>query len=632
MAKKDIWKRVAEYAFVAAILAVVVFIYYKVAAEAAEIIRLNEDKNYTALKEYLQGFGPKGAIIIATLEMLQMIVVFLPAEFVQIAAGLSYPVYFALPICMFGVFLGSSVIFIIVRCLHLRMDLLERKTGKIQKFVSQINKDASMTVIMYILFVMPLIPFGAIAYFASSSKIKYPRYALVCTTGVIPSILSSYILGNVMINFIDKGTKSFAIAVSLVAVGMVLLLVVLAYIIKRVFFVKTYQKPNFFLYHIIYFFCNIYFSMKFRISTKRCERKGFKKPCLILGRHTTFFDFFFVAKTIYPHRPTIVCNRYYCEAKSTHRVVRSLGVIPKKLFSMDVDTMRQLYSAKKQLRPIVIFPEGRLSSDGRTMGLNESTAKLVKKLGLDVYVYGTVGGYFAKPKWRNKTVRHKVDVVLKKLLTAEQTQSMDIVGINEALDKFFRYDESENYKELTQKCGHADVEGLQHILYRCKNCGKDYTLSADKNTLVCSECGSKFVFDDNYLLADGGTISSWNDEIMSAEKQNKTFFLQENCEIARFDKKKRAMVKCGKGVCTLTENSITYVGSDGENERAEYTHTHKTLAVLAFACNEEFEFYIDDELLYFYPENSQAVAKWSLVWDLCHERFKNEEEQKNGSC
>lgn len=620
MTKRGVWKKIAEYAIVAAVLALVIYIYYTVAAQAAEIIRLSQDKDYEKLKEYLKGFGTKGAIVIAMLEMLQMVVVVIPAEFVQVAAGLSYPVYFALPICMFGVFLGSSVIFLIVRCLHIRLDILERRTGKIQKIVSQINKTASMTAIMYVLFVTPLIPFGAIAYFASSSKIRYSRYAFVCTTGVIPSVLSSYVLGNVMINYIDKSTKEFAVAVALVALAMVLLLVVLAYVIKRIFIVKTYQKPNFFLYHLIYFFASVYFAFKFRLRKTECEK--ISKPCVILGRHTTFFDFYFVAKAIWPHRPTIVCNRFYYELKSTRNVVRSLGTIPKKLFSLDVDTMRQLYSAKEQGRPIVIFPEGRLSSDGRTMGIVPSTVKLVKKLGVDVFVYGNVGGYFAKPKWRNKTVRNTVDVTCKRLLTAEQAQSMGEEEINRALNEFFDFDESESF--ALQKCKHrtANAEGLQHLLYRCKNCGELYTLTSHKNVLKCSHCGKEFVFDQNYLLPDNSKISDWYDWIKQSETA-KDFVLTENCEIAKLDKKKHVMKKCGKGVCTLTENGIVYRGTDGD-KTVEYSQTPQTLGVLAFACNEEFEFYVDEQLIYFYPENSQSVARWSLIWDILRKRLKDE--------
>ena len=153
-----------------------------------------------------------------------MIVVFIPAEFVQIAAGLSYPIYLAIPICVVGICLGASVIFLIVRFLHLRLEIMERRVGKIHNLVHKINKATPMTVIMYLLFVMPLIPFGAICYFASSSNISYRRYIIVVATAVLPSVLSSYVLGNVMFHTLGMGTSTFVWSIVIVAILMIVLL------------------------------------------------------------------------------------------------------------------------------------------------------------------------------------------------------------------------------------------------------------------------------------------------------------------------------------------------------------------------------------------------------------------------
>ncbi|MCM1289447.1 MAG: VTT domain-containing protein [Corallococcus sp.] len=626
LTKKQIIKRVVEYSAVALIVAAVVLIYYFVAKHTLDdIIKFNKAEDYDGLRKYMQNFGVAGAGVIALLEMLQMIVIFIPAEFVQIAAGLSYPIYFALPICMLGVFLGSSVIFVIVRLLHIRLDIFERRTGKIQKFVSQINQNASMTVIMYILFIMPMIPFGAIAYFASSSKIKYPRYALVCTTGVIPSILSSYALGYVILNVWGKGTKTFILAVVLVVIAMVLLLAVLAYAVKRLFFVKTYKKPNFILYHLLYPFVSLYFACKLRVK-KINVAKRIKKPCVILGRHTSFFDFWYMVKSIYPKRPAVVGNRYYYDYKKTRSFTRTMGVIPKRLFAADIDTMRQIYAAKKQKLPIFICPEGRLSSDGAGMGILESTERLIKKLGLDVYFFGTVGGYYARPKWRNKTVRHRVEVTLKLMLSAEDVQNRSVDEIRQTIDGYFRFDECTEYAESSskKKCD-ANVEGLENILYRCKHCGAEYTLLSKDNALTCSSCGETFTFDRNYKTQDGETVSDWYRGIKDILRQTSAqpFALSEKAEIALFDEKKKQMVKCGSGVCTLTEQGFEFVGEENGSP-VEYRHTPKTLSALAFGCNEEFEFYADNKLIYFYPENSRCVVKWSALWDVMVEKYNEE--------
>ncbi len=617
---RSLLRKIIEYSIVVAIILLIGYVYYNIADQVLELYRLNDKKDYTQIKTYLKSFGVKGAFMIAFLEMAQMVVVFIPAEFVQISAGLAYPVYIALPLCMLGVFMGSSVIFLIVRCLHLRLDYIESKTGKIEALISKINKDVSMTVIMYILFIMPLIPFGAIAYFASSSKIKYPRYALVCTTGVIPSILTSYCVGNVMYNFLGRGTAQFIIAITVVIILMFLLLFFLVSLIKRKFFKKAYDRSNFLFYHIVYFFVNLYLSIKLKIRKKDCVRPK-NKPYIVLGRHTSFFDFYFTGKALYPERPAYVCNRFFFEDKKTSFFVKRLGAIPKRLFTVDIDTMRYMRSAIDQKCPVIIYSEGRLSNDGHGMGAAKNTEKLIKKYGVDVYGFYTVGGYFSRPKWRNFFVRHQIDLYLKPLFTAEELKTATDEEISRKLDEFYTYDETDNYALVDKKYEQANICGLENILYRCKSCGSEYTLSSHDNRLHCSACGEDFVFDDGYKLNDGTKISDWCEAEKQALKSDSGKTYRENCYVAKLCKGK--MEKCGSGVVTMDDEGITYVGTDGENS-VTYKKTVKEMPSLAFSCNEEFEFYVGTELIYFYPENPQTVVKWSLRWDLLQRNIENE--------
>ena len=78
--------------------------------------------------------------------------------------------------------------------------------------------------LMYVLFVMPVVPFGAICYFGSSMKMSYRRYILTCVTGVIPSILSSIVLGNLFIYFTASGLplwkKELIIVIVSISIGL----------------------------------------------------------------------------------------------------------------------------------------------------------------------------------------------------------------------------------------------------------------------------------------------------------------------------------------------------------------------------------------------------------------------------
>lgn len=624
MISKKAKKRIFEYSFIFVLLVGIILIYLAVANQVADIFAMSKTKDYDAVKLYLQEFGIMGAFIIAILEMLQMIVIFIPAEFVQIAAGLAYPIYYAVPICVFGICLGASVIFLIVRCLHLRMEIMEKRVGNINKLVKKINRPASISIIMYLLFITPLIPFGAICYFAASSEISYRRYILVVATGVLPSVLSSYVLGNVMA--ITIGTKWFVLAVCVVIILMLLLLLGATEVIKNKFFYKPVAKPGFLAYHVIFFFVRLFFLGKAKFVKKDCHKIK-DKSFIILGTHTSAIDFVCAAKAVYPRRINVVANRFFVDYKKCRWLLKPLHVIPKRLFTPDTETIKKMFDAKKKGLSLYMCPEGRLSSSGAGYPVTLGTASLIKKLGLPLYFETSVGGYFAKPKWRGKYVKTRVEISLEKLLTSEQIAQMTEQEIQALLDEKFRYDECEKFAlRQNVKKNSVDVTGLENILFICPNCKKEFVITSKKDRLVCSECGLEQVFDDNYLTS-GKTISNLYDEQKSLLAQG-DINLKDKVKVKAFDNIKGELIDCGEGECQLSNGQIRYEGKIFGEDKT-FIHTLDTLQALAFSAGEEFEFYVDKKLYYFYPIDKKTVVKWAIIWDILQEKKSYEEKGKN---
>lgn len=72
-----------------------------------EIIRCYLKDDYEGAKQLLTDKGIFGFLAIVIVEALQMVVVFISAEFIQISAGLTYPWYIAWGLCTLGVFFWS---------------------------------------------------------------------------------------------------------------------------------------------------------------------------------------------------------------------------------------------------------------------------------------------------------------------------------------------------------------------------------------------------------------------------------------------------------------------------------------------------------------------------------------------
>ena len=197
-------------------------------------IRMQMNNNVDGAIELLKDKGVLGLVSVGLIEALQMVVVFIPAEFIQISSGLSYPFPMALIICDLGVGLGATIIFVLVRLFHVHNTAYERTKRKID-WVSSNTKERNTVFFLYLLFFMPLIPFGAICYFGSSSKLKYRKYLFTVMTGVIPSIIVSNLMGAAGTAFLRNRLPLWLLIV-IIAVLAVLLFVLVAILIRRFVF------------------------------------------------------------------------------------------------------------------------------------------------------------------------------------------------------------------------------------------------------------------------------------------------------------------------------------------------------------------------------------------------------------
>ncbi|MBO7407686.1 MAG: TVP38/TMEM64 family protein, partial [Clostridia bacterium] len=163
---------------VSALAAVLLFAFF-LKDILVPFVKLETKHDVDGARELLRSKGVLGFFAVALVEALQMVVVFIPAEFIQISSGLSYPFYIALILCDIGVCLGATIIFVLVRAFRFRNEAYERRKKAIDMIAeAEQGKEShkSTVLFMLLLFIMPLIPFGAICYYGSSTRIKYHKY------------------------------------------------------------------------------------------------------------------------------------------------------------------------------------------------------------------------------------------------------------------------------------------------------------------------------------------------------------------------------------------------------------------------------------------------------------------------
>ena len=124
------------------------------------------DLSNEEMKELLAEFGWRGYIVIATLSMLQVVCTFLPAEPVQVLAGITFSFPIGLLCCMVGVLLGNTLIYMLQKSYGDR--LRSFFVRKLDLNLEKIAQSGKATLIIFILYFLPAIPYGMICFLAAS--------------------------------------------------------------------------------------------------------------------------------------------------------------------------------------------------------------------------------------------------------------------------------------------------------------------------------------------------------------------------------------------------------------------------------------------------------------------------------
>lgn len=369
------------------------------------------------------------------------------------------------------------------------------------------------------------------------------------------------------------------------------------------------------MYDLIFLIVRLWLGSRQKIAVEDELLKQAQAPYIMLVNHGSFYDFYYVSKLAHPKRPSYLVNEYYCTRPVLKHMAKGGGILSKKLFTRDMSTAVGLLRTIRKGYPVVIFPEGRLSPDGRSNPIVEKGGALYKKLNVDLVLTRIEGAYFAAPKWRKKSFHSNVRIRVERVIGREKLKKMSAAEVDEAIDDFIRYDASEApIDRYPQK---DKALGLDTLLYCCADCGALYQTKGVGNELICRACGSRHELDESYrFVGKPGTIAEYYDAIRETERRELDGFRLDCAVRTKIFGANGGPVRWEEGECTLTTEAFSY-----RSHSMSFEVPMDRLPALAFSCGEEFELYHADELCYFYPkEQPKQAARWALLVDLLHER------------
>lgn len=379
---------------------------------------------------------------------------------------------------------------------------------------------------------------------------------------------------------------------------------------------KKIGKVNPFLYSIVHAVLKRKYTKKYHISFDKSIVKDIKGPAIVVATHTSDVDHILSALTLYPIRPTYIVSEHFMHNQSTARLLKLMHIITKKMFTPDVSTIMNISRAKKENAVIVIFPEGRLSCYGHTLSVTDGTAELIKKLGVNLYVWKAEGAYLSFPKWRDKGDSRigKINASVKLLLSADEVSEREVSEIREITEKAILHDDEIAMAGTEYRC--ADItRGVDKILYKCPICLKEGSITAGENHIRC-ECGFDATLDSFYRLhnAPFARINEWfewQQEAIDTEHEN--IFSRVRLGCCKEDGFMDAYA--GEGEAYLDKDVFRLSGTM-HGEKIEFSVSPEKIVAFPITPGEHFDIYHNGNLIYVYPEpDPKMTVKWVSFLD-----------------
>ena len=181
--QSDLIKLVGLVVFIVLITAIVVAIWPTLSI-------VFEPGGVETLIELITSQGPLGVLILLGMQLLQIIVAFIPGEVVQIAAGMMYGPLWGSVVILVGCVLSSMVAYELVHKLgapFVRSMVGEKQLLKFRQF----ELSGKFGVTVFILFLIPGFPKDVLTYIVPLSDMNLRTFLLLSTIGRTPGVIIS---------------------------------------------------------------------------------------------------------------------------------------------------------------------------------------------------------------------------------------------------------------------------------------------------------------------------------------------------------------------------------------------------------------------------------------------------------
>lgn len=400
---------------------------------------------------------------------------------------------------------------------------------------------------------------------------------------------------------------------------------------------RKYKIPKGFMWGVYSLVCNWFVEPKYKAHYEMIDNpKDCDGPCIIIWNHQSRRDYLFVKRGIQPRKFNMVAGYSEFHRKKFVFPFKVAGVLPKKNFCVDPYGIKAMTSIIKQGGCVVFAPEGTSSIYGCQQPIIPGTGRLLQFFNVPVYFMHMEGAYLSSHKVYIKDRPGRVNIKCTLLFKKDETKSMTVQEIDDRINEVFKHDDYEWNKtaRIKYKTKGTACERLDDIIYYCPKCGKEMTITAKGNKIVCTNCGNGATQDDYFdfhPLDDTCKIpvspSAWyavqRMKVIQDIRKDPNYSFTTHVKVGNLPlykhikKSSDITVYCGEGDMTFDHTGIHYRGTK-EGQEWNFDLSYETY----FNVNVEnecdnFSVYIDS-LFYTFTPNEKVTGKCILITEEMH--------------
>lgn len=147
------------------------------------------------MEAFIKSFGSFGPIIFVAFQVLQVIIFFIPGEFMQAVGGYLFDTLLGTILSIIGILIGSAITFIVARKFgdrFLKKILPKKDYTNIKKLICKPKN----RLVIFILYLLPGFPKDVLGYVSGITSIKLKDFIIISSIARLPGILITSYLGS----------------------------------------------------------------------------------------------------------------------------------------------------------------------------------------------------------------------------------------------------------------------------------------------------------------------------------------------------------------------------------------------------------------------------------------------------